>query len=391
MKRWMAMLLAIGALLCTGCLKAHSLDRYGYVIAVGFDRGEDMPYKITLMLQKLRLESEDEMTAGFSLVSAECSGLFDAINTLSGSLPFTLDFSRVMMLVFAQELMREEGVLDELLSVSFPKLRIRYNANVYVSLGKAEDVFKGMENSMESNLSKIQRSYMLYAKSTGLVPVNNITLFSEAVGQKYEEAVLPLCGRSVDASDLSAQDGKALLGGTPLVDSEMKTGLAGAALFSGSRMAGVLDGQSTQLLLMALGEFYEGHIRLENEDGREVSLFISAESPPEVEMRLAPTPAAKVSVHLSASPQQPESMDIESLNALGQTLERQLEDRLGELFRLCQSYESDAMAFGRSAAKQFATAEDWADYDWNAAYQSMSATFFVSVTMDQAAGSALLD
>lgn len=395
MRKIVCLLLVLMLPLCSGCLKAHSLDRYGYVIAIGFDPGEKLPYKITLLLQNMHMEEGSQTSAGFTLVSAECHSLFEAIDTLSANLPFALDFSRTMVMTFAMELVQKEGTLEELLSASFSDLYIRYNANIYVALTTAAEVYKGMENEMEPNQSKAMINHILYSKTTGLVPVTNLTILLEAIRQPYEDPILPVCG-TLDKGDavLSGQqpeDGEPPnIGGSPLVKSELKTGLAGTALFAGGQMVGLLDGRNTQALLMAYGKFEEGRVHAKLDD-TEICLFVQAAGKPEVKLSLGERPAADVKIRLRAALEQPETVNAQQMQEITALLEEQLEKRLSELFLACRTLGSDAMGFGRYAVKRFSTGDAWHSYDWATAYRRLDASFTVTVEFEQAAGRTALE
>ena len=62
MKRLVALLLVLALLPAAGCMSAHSLDRYGYVLGVGFDEGEKLPLRVTLVLQNTMSEGSDSQT-----------------------------------------------------------------------------------------------------------------------------------------------------------------------------------------------------------------------------------------------------------------------------------------------------------------------------------------
>ncbi|MDO4573411.1 MAG: Ger(x)C family spore germination C-terminal domain-containing protein, partial [Clostridia bacterium] len=251
----------------------------------------------------------------------------------------------------------------------------------------ARETFEGFGNSLDPNLSKMQMNFSLYAKETGLIPVSNLTTLFEAMSEGCYDALLPVCGvRGQAASPLlagSVSGGYAYIGGSLLVDSEMKTGLAGAAIFSGSRMVGLLDGQRTQLLLMARGEFASGRMRLPDGEGGEMSVYLSAVRPPALELSLEERPKARVRIFLKLSFEQPEVLSGERSDALIEQVRRRLEAGLEELFTACRALESDVIGFGRLAVRHFSDAEGWESYDWKAAYRMLEAEFSVELELDR--------
>ena len=53
-----------------------------------------------------------------------------------------------------------------------------------------------------------------------------------------------------------------------------------------------------------------------------------------------------------------------------------------EVFEKCRSAGSDAMGFGRSAAKHFKTLREFDSYDWKAAFRNAEAEFIVELILD---------
>ena len=71
-------------------------------------------------------------------------------------------------------------------------------------------------------------------------------------------------------------------------------------------------------------------------------------------------------------------MESEALKAF---LEDALKAELLSVAHALQSVNSDAMGFGRSAAKQFHSAAAWEAYDWKADYRSMQIAFTVNMML----------
>ena len=398
-KRALILLLALTlTLLSTGCLNAISLDRYGYVLAIGFDRGETLPYRITLMLQNTLSESEDSQTSGgFTLVDAECRNLFEAIETLSGSLPYALDLSRAVLVVIASPLARDAGGIENVLDFAMTRLHIRSNANLFIAVSSAHDALAGLSNELDPNLSRMQINFVTYSQMTGMIPVTNLTLLDETTHTGLYDAVLPLCGVTPeDRKEPARRDSIGLtdyayVGGALLTNSGMKTGLAGAALLSGSRMVGFLDGQNTQLLLLATGEFEYGRMQLPLPDGTPMSLQLHANKRPRVDFSLQGGARAHVTIPVVAYVELPEHVPNLSDEALASWIGLTLSRRMEQLFAGCQALEADAFGFGKEAVKRFSDTQKWEAYDWKTAYRDMKASFHVVVELSDDSGKSPLE
>ena len=160
----LSLLLTLGGF--CGCLQDKSLDRYAYVSAIGFDRGENLPYKFTCMLHRVDYESGDRRLAGTEIITSEGNSLFEAINTLSASLPLQLSFVRTVLLVAEHSLLYDGTFLEQLIHTALPSLFIRYNANMFVSLSSAEQVLRGLHTKLDPGLAKIQEEEIMPAKGS---------------------------------------------------------------------------------------------------------------------------------------------------------------------------------------------------------------------------------
>ena len=127
-----------------GCLQKDGLDHYAYVVALGFDPGEHLPYRYTFLLQQLDYGSSEQKLSGLNTVSAEGSNLFEAINTLAASMPLRISFVRTVLLVFERSLLTDGRFLAEFMQSSFPTLGLRFGASVLVSLCPADMALEGM-------------------------------------------------------------------------------------------------------------------------------------------------------------------------------------------------------------------------------------------------------
>lgn len=381
-------------LFMSGCLKGRSLDQFGYVIGLGFECGDTEPYRVTLMLQKTNLENDAQSGGGFTLVTAECRNLFEAIDTVSAKLPYTLDFSRLMLLIVEDRLLYEEEMLDRLMNISLARLHIRYNVNLFVSLGPVEDTMKGLENELDPNLSRLQVNFNTYSKTTGLIPIANIAALHEAINSKAYDLVIPLCGVAEEPVQITLDsvglEPYAYVGGSLLVTSEMTTGIAGSALMQGGRMCGILSGQNTQLLLMATGAFNTGRMQMESPDGEVISVWFRVEESPKTKLFLTER-RAEITLSLVAEVEMPETNFRFNTEQISQCIVEQLTERLEKLYQACREAGSDAFCLGKRAVREFRDTAAWEAYDWGEEYKTIDTQFIVKVELTHNPGKSILE
>ncbi len=371
---------------CFGCLNAESLDHYGYVLGIAIDRGEQLPYRITLALQDTAQSGEGQSDKSFLTESAEAENLLSAIETLSGSMPFRLNFARTAMIVVSREVAMQETGMQEIFNTSITRLRIRNCANLYISLSDASDALSGLHNDSKVNLTKLQTNFAIYASETGLTLTETLADYYEAASGKCYDVVVPICGVAAEKETpllLSDAGGASLLGGSLQTETDMKTQLAGAALFRGEQMTAVLNGQETQLLLMALGRFRQGLFRFRTSDGEKACVTLRRAEKTKRTLTLGPDGSgnqATFEISLSADADMLNT-NGESTDAIERRIESELQTRLDALYQACRAQGIDAFALGKEAVKRFQTSQAWESFDWQGAYAQTEATFAVSVRL----------
>ncbi len=393
---FLCLLTAAFAFSGTGCLQAHSVDQYGYVLAIGFDVGKTLPYEITLVLQKSEQTGDSQKSVSYDTVSAECRSLFEAIETVTGNLPFQLDFARARLLGFSREIAQQEGAMEKLLDISFAELRFRYNANLFISFSTAKEALESLKSGFDPSLSKIQKDLVNHSRESGLIPSANLTRFFESMEGKAYHIALPLCGVEPETPMMRTMDSVgereyAYIGGSLLIDSDMKTGLAGSAIFAGSRMVGVLDGQHTQLLLLASGDFTEGRVRMKGLNGEEMSVYLRTGGKPERSITLGERLRAEITVKVIADVEMPGTIIKNEAAALERHIKETLEAQFPPVFETCRSLGSDVFGLGALAVTHFSDTKAWEAYDWRAAYANAEAVFHVDIRLEHNPGKSFLE
>lgn len=393
---------ALSALLfglcCTGCLEAVSLERYGYVLAIGFDKGEILPYNVTLLMQKTQSDSESQNSSGFLVAQTECENLLDGIDTISAGLPLQVDFARTAMLVIQTDLLLDPAMSEDIFELPMARLMIRFNVELFASIGKAYDTLEGLSNELDPNLSRIVQNINAYSENTGLIPLAHLSMMLEALHGQAFDVALPLCGvNSQEGQTLVTRDSVgprdyAYVGGSLIIKSEMKTSLAGAALLRDGQMVGYLDGQNVQLLMLATGSFKKGRRRILGPEGEMLSIYMTAQQKPEISFSLIGGAAnATVTIPLSIHVEMPKTLEGDAQEGVVEAVAQSLQTETQELFLCCQGLGSDVMGFGKQAVKHFRTAKAWEAFDWRAAYGRMEAQFIYDVRLQHEVGKSELE
>ena len=265
MKRIVVAFLLLVLPLSGGCLGGVPLDRYCYVLDLGVERGDSMPYRFVFLLNEDTAGSgEDGGNRGeVSMVCAEERSLFAAIDALSGALPAQLSFERTTLLAFSREL-AEAGEMEAVMAGALSRLKIRQNVRVIVVEEDMRGAFQGLVSEGDPSMNRLKTNVKLFEENFGYVEDWGLSRVREAFSNDTGDALLPYAGLVGGPLQPDMVGGQVYpyLGGGLLGEGQIKTSLCGSAVFAGDRMAGVLSGQHTMLVLMAKGTFQTGHLRL---------------------------------------------------------------------------------------------------------------------------------
>ena len=406
MKRYrlLALLVITATLLplCGGCLGPTSLDEYGYVLTIGVDQGKQKKFNISFLLQKEGDSQEAQTGAGSYIIAAEGDNLFDALLIAHVGVPYELNFTRTNFIAFSDQV-ASSSLMNEFLSISFNAVKIRQSAKLVIIQGSCVEYMEGLASTDIPNVAKRQYSHFQTYEQEGVIPLTNFTTYQEAIRTGRFDIAIPVgrLDRSIPTEDGSEEakqqgeeqqtnekdttDGVKRIGG-------LRSYLHGSALFDGDRLAGLLDDEDTEILLLALGEFENGSIRISDEEGT-VTFLLKANGEPKVQMNLGDTPHAAMQLTLYAEIELDTAGNAEERwdSTLKAALEEYIENELARVFAACKALNSDAMRFGRYACMQFPSEEAWQDYVWKQKYKQMTAEFSVAIHLDNRAISAHME
>lgn len=262
-RAWLLLLLLLPWGLCAGCIEDLPLDAYSYVVNIGIERGDTLPYRFVFVMNQE--EGADKASEGetgekkLMILSAEARTLREAAATLVSAVPSQLNFERTSLLALSREL-AEEGDFAGLEDMAFGRMKLRENMRFVVAEGKLEEVFSGLMSQADPSMSRLKTNVIHYERQEGLTRDCTLRELLESAQSRVYDAMTIYCGIN-DASpkeDMVGGESYPYVGGAMLVAGELGTTIGGTAVFSGKKMVGILSGQHTMLVRMARGNFPEG-------------------------------------------------------------------------------------------------------------------------------------
>ncbi len=375
--------IALLLLLQTACLGAVPADEYSYVIHFGVEEGDVLPYRFAFVVNS-ETESASSGESKPTVLLAEARNLYEAIDTLAGSMSNQLNFSRTTLIVFSRPL-AEKDCIPDVLNIVYGKLKIRENTRIMITESDMKAMLEGMAAVIDPSLGKVRTSVTRYAETTGMIVDTTLGQMTEAFRQKTHDAMVCYAGvnTGVPIQDMAGCNSYPYLGGSMLSEGQLKTSIAGTAVFSGTRMTGVLDGQHTLLLLLCSGNFSLGRILMPYAD-TELTLSISRIKAPRVTFVDADDIAVYTSVEVSL--ERPRELANIPADELEEIIARWLSNETAHVFLAVQNAGSDVFGFGKTAVRRFSDMSSWRLYDWDSAYRRLSVSFLYSVKLSHDPG-----
>lgn len=410
MKRLSAALLAVLLFPLSGCMEATPIDEFGYVLSVGVDEGETERFSFSFLIQQDSSADEAEAGAGADVISAEGGSIYEAISIAQLGVAYKLNFSRTNYIAIAKSA-ADEGLLEEFLESNLDELGIRRSVKVIIVLGKCSDYFNGLNSKNMPNVSKRQFNLFESFSGEGVIPMTNLTLLLEAVNGGRFDAVLAIgaIDSSIESDEGEGSEGggssaEEMLGDAPSKgkpsggespeeggaggdgttagfkrEGGLKSYSRGCAAMDGMRIAGVLDGEDSEVILMATGRFDQGRLGYIGKDGY-YDILIKSDGKPETELDTeSMTGSVRLgfvcTVEMDTAGNAGEIWESE----LREALEDYLEEELSRVFHICRDMNSDAMGFGKTAAMHFKTLSEWKEFAWKEKYPLLETTFTVSL------------
>ena len=389
-------ILCLGTL--TGCTEAQELHEHAYVIAMGIDRSKENPDHIRVTFEfviPIAFNAESNSKAS-SITTIEATTLNSAISLANTYISKELNLSHNKVIVFSQELAYEG--LDKFIStISNDK---NYRTNMYIAISKcsAEDYIKNTNPELEKNPAKFYELTFNGYEYTSLLANSYFLGYILASNSPYAQptSILTSINTQSDKSTNPTEqkvevygpyDSNITAGNIPKTGGT-KTDALGMAVFKGSQLVGELSGEETMYFLMANDKFKEVYFSIydpfmpeniisfklnkKRNATRKVS-FVDGRPIISLEVNLQ---ANIISVSKNLNYQNERTIDGTRAH-LEYIITKNLKNFL---YETTDTFGSDICGFGKLAAKNYATIEQWNKSNWLEMYRY--SYFNVKVNVD---------
>lgn len=372
----------------TSCEDAIEVDELVYVALIGIERGVSDYWRLSVKYPIMRHGEEEQagQTGGgnkgegseYDVVTIDAPSFFTGIDMIGSNIARHLNFQHMKFIVISEDLARS-GLLKKYLAPIIRFYEIRRTAHVLICKDSVKEFLDKNDPALGSSLTKNMEDWIAQMEHSGFYTKTTLKEFYNKMKSPYQQptAIFAAANKGNNFIVNGQKADKAVnvkskytAGQLPLTGGN-DVELFGCALFDGDKMVEVLDGYETRLMLMVTDEFVNGNFTVPDPKIKDmlISVNLKTEKEPDIKVDLrGDTPRISVRLKLEG-----EILGIQSdLNyegkelkpVLEQSIAAQLKKDIDTLFDKCKATGGDIFGFGGIAARQFATVEEWEEYNW---------------------------
>ena len=438
-KKILVFMLIVVLLLITlfGMNSVTSMDNLAYVVAVGFDIKDTG--KLELSFQIALPSGSEGGSSGSSssqssssiVTSVECNSFESGVNLVNSYLSKELNLSHCKAVVFSEEI-ASQGI-GEYLYTLINHVEIRPTCNVIISKCNAKYFLNNSSPMLDQLSSKYYEIASTSERVTGYT--YNITLldFFSDFADSFTESFATLgsvndgdissSGSNNDSSNSSSSrsnnnsansssngsnsdqpssslsnegtDDSYVASETP-IDSQKNIENLGLAVFKGDKLVGELNGVECISHLILTNELENAVISVPSpfESTNYIDLYLTNSKCKTKVYLTNGTPYIKPSIDLSARiismSDDYKDLTEENIELIEEYAKYYVERFIYDyLYKTAKVFKSDITAFGKYAVSNFATIDEWNDYNWLDNYQN--SFFNVDINVDIVSRYLLID
>ena len=365
----------------SGCTGGQEIESCLFVIAMAVDAAPDGNLTITVKALSGTQESvsstdqenasggseggknasdanaAEDSEPGYIVLSATAPSCLRALGLLSATTPRTVNLSQLREIVLSQTIAETDATLSILREIH-SIYRANGEAVVVVTPQNAGDFIRRQHAILGLRLSKYLEVLFDHFRSIDIIPPSpNLS----AVIAAMESRTLDAAAVYADGNDFDntlvlrgASDTDRLPGHLPRT-APAGNEYMGSALFSGSRMTGVLTGSETGLLCLMAGK---SGTRITVIDGAQYKTRLATRARRSIEPDGTLRVSLSLALTLTAGEQKRTSDEIAA------DIERSCVSVLQKL----QAASCDAVGFGRIAVRAYPDIPAWESSDWDTRY-----------------------
>ncbi len=403
----------------SGYLHEQDINDLAYVIAIGFDVGNDDKLKLTFQISIPSGNSSGSSGSGGSSSSekgvsdtlnqtVECNSFNSGLNTANNIISKRLNLSHCKFIIFSEEL-ASLGILDYIYTLE-NNIELRSNCNILVSTSTAEEFINSSTPILEHSTSKYYEIITTSSKYSGYTSNATLNTVYTSIVDDFSETSTMLgnvqkeegsedessSGGESSSGEGGSSDGKSSSGGNSSSSGQTSSedGMAsdiiigGMAVFKKDKLVGTLSKEETVPYLIVTDKLKECVVSIPSpfSEGNYIDLHIYDFSKTKNSVKLDSS-GPKITTNITLkSTILSNDFDFDSssnediakiISAASDYFKEQI---MNYYEKTAREFKSDITGLGKHAVYKFPTIDDWEKYNWSEKFET--ATFDVNVQVN---------
>jgi len=331
-------------LLLSGCYDSVEIDDLAYVVAVGVDKGEHKPYKITFQYAVPLNISPDGGGEGkpLTFLSFETESIQTAVSYADSKMAKITDLSHLNLIVFSEDISKD-GIM-QLKADLYASVKTAPDALMAVCKGDALKCLESVSSPLELNPSRFYDDF-----------------FESAVSSPY----------AVKEPALGFFNGKTDFA-LPVLAVSDSVSNGGMAAFKNGKLVTLFSLEETLIYNILKGSFTD--LLIETEKG---IFSIDSELSPKYSIETKEKPHIKIKLSLSGEARTGTEEILKNPKSANENLTSSLKKQILLFLQKTKEINCDILTLSSHAKRKFLTDRDFEKYRWEEKYRD--AEFEVTV------------
>lgn len=363
----------------SGCYNQNSIDKLAYVVALGFDVGENNKLKLSFQISVPSGSSESggSSQSDSSIVTTiECASFNSGVNLLNSYLSKESNLSHCKMIVFSEEF--ASAGISETLFTLMNNVQVRPDCNVMVSRSNAEYILKNSKPVLEKLSARYYEIAPTSSEYTGLTESITLSEFFSDYNDTSKSCYAILGGlntadtHNTNDSVSSSEKDTSNKADETLIQAKMNIENMGLAVFSKDKFVGELNGMETICHHIISGKLNTCIINIPSpfEENQTLSVRLQLVKRPNHEIELVNGSAyidcnVSLEARILTMDENSNYLNHDEVTRLEKAINSYMTSKLYDyLYKISKEFNSDIDGFGSYVVRNFRTYEEWKNFNW---------------------------
>lgn len=373
------LILTIALFSLSGCYNEQNIDHLAFVVALGFDVGEDNQLKLSFQISVPGSSSESggSSQSDSSIVTTiECASFDSGVNLLNSYLSKEANLSHCKIIVFSEEF-ASMGISETLFTL-MNKVEVRPDCNVLVSRCSAEYFLNNSKPMLEKLSARYYEIAPTSSEYTGFTQSITLSEFFSDYTDTFQNSYAILGGineattHDLNSGEASIEKDSSNKANETLIQGKSNIENMGLAVFKDDKLVGELDGIQTICHHMISSTLNSCIINIPNpfDENKIISLKVRLVKDTKNKTKLVNSSAyitsnVSLEARILTMGENSKYLNNEEVEYLQKALDSYLTTKIYDyLYKVSKDLNSDIDGFGKHLVQNFKTSEEWENFNW---------------------------